>query len=248
VGKNAVNCLRIGWLVLFIAVNNSNADPVLWNQANQEFAAGKFDQARADYAQLVATGNVSPELFYNLGNTYLKLDDKGRAVLNFKRALALAPGFEPAKHNLNLVLQTAGVDPDEETLASWFANYPDIWMLGGSISFWVLAYAGYAWFIWPRFRPVSKIILAVAIPCAVVCLATTFWVGDGARSPDLAVIINPSVDVRYGPANGSRVTVTLGLGESVHLVSERGAWTLCRTAAGIVGWLPSNTIERLVPR
>ena len=55
-----MNCLRIGLLVLFIAVNTSNADPVLWNQANQEFTAGKFDQARADYAQLVATGNLSP--------------------------------------------------------------------------------------------------------------------------------------------------------------------------------------------
>jgi hypothetical protein len=243
-----VNWLRIGWLVSFIAVNNSNADPVLWNQANQEFTAGKFDQARADYAQLAATGNVSPELFYNLGNTYLKLDDKGRAVLNFKRALALAPAFEPAKQNLNLVLQTAGVEPDQETLASWFANYPDLWKLVGSIFFWVLAYDGYSWFVWPRFRPVSKISLAVAIPCAVVCLTIAFWIGDGARSPDLAVVINPSVDVRYGPANGSRVTVTLGLGESVRLVTERGAWTLCQTAAGIAGWLPSNAVERLVPR
>ena len=114
-----MNWLRIGWVVLFIAVNNSNADPVLWNQANQEFAAGKFDQARANYGELVATGNLSAELFYNLGNTYLKLDDKGRAVLNFKRALALAPGFEPAKHNLNLVLQAAGVDPDEEVMQEW---------------------------------------------------------------------------------------------------------------------------------
>ena len=38
------------------------------------------------------------------------------------------------------------------------------------------------------------------------------------QSPDLGVVINPSVDVRYGPATGSRVTVTLGLGESVHLL------------------------------
>jgi hypothetical protein len=248
VGKNAVTWLLIGWFVLFIGAENSCGDPALWSQANQDFTAGKFEQARADYSQLIASGNLSPELFYNLGNTYLKLDDKGRAVLNFKRALTLAPGFEPAKHNLNLVLQTAGIEPDEETLASWFANYPNVWMLGGSIFFWILAYGGYLWFIWPRFRPVSKVLLAVAIPCAAVCLTIAFSVGDGVRSPNLAVVINPSVDVRYGPANGSRVTVTLGLGESVHLLSERGAWTLCRTGEGLVGWLPSNAIERLVPR
>jgi hypothetical protein len=248
VGKNAVNWLLLGWLGLLIATDNSKGDQVLWNQANQEFAAGKFEQARADYLQLVASGNVSPELFYNLGNTYLKLDDKGRAVLNFKRALALAPGFEPAKHNLNLVLQVAGVEPQEESLPSWLAQYPNIWTLGGSIFFWILAYGGYLWFIWPRFRPISKIVLAIAIPCAAVCLAIAFWVGDGVRSREFAVIINPSADLRYGPANGSRVTVTLGLGESVHLLSERGTWAFCRTDSGLVGWLPSNAVERLVPR
>jgi len=242
-----VNWSLIGWLILFIFTENSKGDPALWNQANQEFAAGKFEQARADYLQLVAKGNLSPELFYNLGNTCLKLDEKGRAVLNYKRALALAPGFEPAKRNLNLVLQAAGAEPEEETLASWFAKYPDIWVLGGSIFFWILAYSGYLWLISPVFRPVSKVLLAVAIPCALLCIAIAFSVGDGVRSPDLAVIIDPSADVRYGPANGSRVTVTLGLGESVHLLAERGAWTLCRTDNGLVGWLPSNAIERLVP-
>jgi hypothetical protein len=247
VGKDAVNWLLVGWFVVLIA-NDSKGDPVLWTQANQAFAAGKFEQARADYLQLMATRNVGPELFYNLGNTYLKLEDKGRAVLNFKRALALAPGLEPAKHNLNLVLQAAGVEPQEETLTSWLAQSPNVWMLGGSMFFWILAYGGYLWFVWPRFRPISKVVLAIAIPCAVLCLAIAFWVGDGIRSPELAIIINPSVDVRYGPANGSRVTVTLGLGESVHLLSERGAWTFCRTDTGLVGWLPSNAIERLVPR
>jgi hypothetical protein len=248
VGKNAVNWLLIGWFGLLIATESSKGDPALWNQANQEFAAGKLEQARADYLQSVASGKVSPELFYNLGNTYLKLDDKGRAVLNFKRALALAPGFEPAKHNLNLVLQVAGVEPEEESLTTWLAQYPNVWMLGGSIFFWVLAYAGYLWFIWPRFRQFSKILLAIAIPCAAVCLAIVFLVGDGVRSPERAIVINPSADVRYGPANGSRVTVTLGLGESVHLLAERGTWSFCRTDSGLVGWLPSNEIERLVPR
>lgn len=242
-----MNWLLVGWFVVLIA-NDSKGDPALWNQANQAFAAGKFEQARADYLQLIATRNVGPELFYNLGNTYLKLEDKGRAVLNFKRALALAPGLEPAKHNLNLVLQAAGVEPQEETLTGWLAQSPNVWMLGGSMFFWILAYGAYLWFVWPRFRPISKVVLAIAIPCAVLCLAIAFWVGDGVRSPELAIIINPSVDVRYGPANGSRVTVTLGLGESVHLLAERGAWTFCRTDTGLVGWLPSNTIERLVPR
>ena len=242
-----MNWLLIGWFVLSIA-SDSKGVPVLWNEANQAFDAGKFEQARADYLQLIGTGNVSPELFYNLGNTYLKLDDKGRAVLNFKRALALAPGFEPAKHNLNLVLQAAGVEPQEETLAGWLAQSPNVWMLGGSVFFWILAYGGYLWFVWPRFQSISKIVLAIAIPCAALCLAIAFWVGDGVRSPELAIIINPSADVRYGPANGSRVTVTLGLGESVHLLSGRGTWTFCRTETGLVGWLPSDTIERLVPR
>ena len=243
-----MNWLLIGWLILLSATENLRADPALWNQANQDFAAGKFELARAGYLQLVAAGDVSPELFYNLGNAYLKLDDKGRAVLNFKRALALAPDFEPAKHNLNLVLQAAEVEPQEDNFAGWFAKYPDIWLLSGSIFFWIFVYSGYLWLTTPRFRPGCKVALAVAVPCALLFLALAFWVGDGVKSPELAIVINQSADLRYGPATGSRVTETLGLGEAVHLLSERGAWILCRTDNGLVGWLPANTIERLVPR
>ena len=249
-GRNSVNCLLVAASLLFLAASESQPtrDLVLWNHANRAYADGKFDQAKADYLQLIAQGNASAELFYNLGNTCLKLDDKGRAVLNFKRSLAVAPDFQPARRNLDLVLQASGAWPQEDTIAGWFAKYPDIWILAGSVSFWILVYACYLRFVSKPLRRLSTVVLAFAIPCTLLSLCLALWVGDGIKSPDLAIIISPTADVRYGPANGSRVVVTLGIGESVHLVSARGAWSLCRSEAGPVGWLPSAAIDRLIPQ
>jgi len=234
-------------LLLLTVAENQSQEPPLWKEANQAYAEAKFERAKIDYLHLVALGNTSPELFYNLGNTYFKLDDKGRAVLNFKRALAVDPGLQPAKRNLELALQAAGAEPEPETVSGWFAKYPDWWLLIGSISFWIVVYTCCLRFVFKQVRPFSTAILTVVVPCTLLFLGLAFSVGDGVKAPDLAIIINSSADVRYGPANGSRIVETLGLGEPVHLISERGAWTLCRTGSGLAGWVPTNTIERLVP-
>jgi tetratricopeptide (TPR) repeat protein len=242
-----VNCLLVVFFLFFAAAESWGAESSLWGDANRAYAEGKFEEAKVDYLQLVSQGNRSPELFFNLGNTYLKLDDKGRAALNFKRALAVDPGLQPAKRNLALALQAAGAEPESGTVSDWFANYPDWWLLIGSISFWILIYTCYLRLISKRFRPLSTAVLTVAIPCTWLFLGLAFWVGDGVKARDLGFIINSSADVHYGPANGARVLETLGLGEPIHIVSERGAWTLCHTDSGSAGWIPSNSIERLVP-
>jgi len=71
-----------------------------WNAANAAYAEGKFEQAKVDYVQLVDSHEYSAELFYNLGNTWFKLGDQGRAILNYQRALILKPSFEEARVNL----------------------------------------------------------------------------------------------------------------------------------------------------
>ena len=69
----------------------SQAGDELWNKANQAYAAGRFEEAKVDYLQLVQHGAPTGNLFYNLGNSWFKLGDNGRAILNYKRALALEP-------------------------------------------------------------------------------------------------------------------------------------------------------------
>src|SRR5438046_2652181 len=61
-----------------------------FSKANQEYAQGHFKEAIAGYETLVRSGPLSANLFYDLGNAYFRTGDFGRAILNYKRALATA--------------------------------------------------------------------------------------------------------------------------------------------------------------
>ena len=65
----------------------------------------------------------SADLYYNIGNTYFKLDDIAHAILYYERALKLDPAHADARHNLEiatqLTLDRVDAVPDF-ILVSWF--------------------------------------------------------------------------------------------------------------------------------
>lgn len=64
-------------------------------------AQSLYHSALAGFESLVDGGVRNGRLFYNLANTYLRLGDVGRAILNYKRALKLMPGDVQVQRNLD---------------------------------------------------------------------------------------------------------------------------------------------------
>src|ERR671925_1227579 len=71
-------------------------------KANQEYAQGHFKEAISGYEALVRTGQWNANLFYDLGNTYFRTRDFGRAILNYERALVLDQHHPEATANLQI--------------------------------------------------------------------------------------------------------------------------------------------------
>ena len=72
-------------------------------RGNQFYAAGKYAESAAAYEAQVKRGEDSANLFYNLGDAYYRLGNRGRAILNYRRALALEPSHAEAAANLAFV-------------------------------------------------------------------------------------------------------------------------------------------------
>src|ERR1051326_9200952 len=73
--------------------------------ANEAYTKGNFAKAAEEYEKSIAEGYGSPELYYNLGNSYYKLDNIGKSILNYERAKKLAPQDEDIAFNLKLANQ-----------------------------------------------------------------------------------------------------------------------------------------------
>ncbi|HET6350095.1 MAG TPA: tetratricopeptide repeat protein [Candidatus Krumholzibacteria bacterium] len=71
--------------------------------ANKAYEAEDYAGAIDRYTQIVQSGVVHVDLFYNLGNAYFKSGDLGHAVLWYERALRLDPRNDDVRANLGVV-------------------------------------------------------------------------------------------------------------------------------------------------
>ncbi|MDE5719445.1 MAG: tetratricopeptide repeat protein [Paramuribaculum sp.] len=72
-------------------------------QADSAYSADRFEEAAALYRQAMDEYGPSPELYYNLGNSYYRLGAPGKAIVAYERALRIDPTFSDARTNLEFV-------------------------------------------------------------------------------------------------------------------------------------------------
>src|SRR6516162_4384455 len=82
-----------------------------FERGNAAFESGKFEEAIKAYDQSIEAGVAGANVYFNLGNAWLRAGEKGRAILNYQRALALRPGHPEAAANLAFVQRMLNVPP-----------------------------------------------------------------------------------------------------------------------------------------
>lgn len=72
---------------------------------NELYAQQKFNEALETYHILTDSSWSSASLFYNMGNTYFRLGENGKAILYYEKALKLSPKDPDIQYNLNFAKQ-----------------------------------------------------------------------------------------------------------------------------------------------
>ena len=249
---------RVALLACLLGVGpepGSAADPASTDfvDGGANYESGRFTEAAAAYQREVHAGRYSANLFFNLGNTYYRLGDLGRAMANYQRALILEPGHAEAAANLAYVRgrTSARITPPEDlsaqTRAALSAVDVDRYAVLAAVSGWVAA-LGFCLGIFARRRSrTGWVLFGLALPFFAAFLGLAFWLGDGRKAPERAVVLKDQSPVRYAPADSAKVIVKLPVGEEVRVLSERGAWTYAQLADGARGWLPADGVERIIP-
>ena len=78
-----------------------------FDRGNALYKLGRRDEARQAYLTALGApdGSLKVQDYFNLGNALWDLDRKDEAAQAFERALILDPGFDDARHNLELLLE-----------------------------------------------------------------------------------------------------------------------------------------------
>lgn len=86
--------------IFYLAV--LHAQQADFTKANALYKQAKYEQAIELYEGLSKNYPLADEVYYNLGNCYMKTDKLGLAILNYERALSLNHRNEDAVHNLQI--------------------------------------------------------------------------------------------------------------------------------------------------
>ncbi|MDD4155736.1 MAG: tetratricopeptide repeat protein, partial [Candidatus Cloacimonetes bacterium] len=93
--------LLISIVIVFSLYSTENE---LLQQGIFHYQNNEFENALDSFLQAKEHGLNNPDLLYNIGNTYFRLDNIPQAIIYYKRALLLDSSYKPAKENLNYAM------------------------------------------------------------------------------------------------------------------------------------------------
>ncbi len=216
-------------------------------------AAESYRQAAAGFEALAAAGLRNASIHYNLGNTYFRLGDLGRAVLHLRLAERLAPRDTRLAANLRYVRER--VDPlippsgESQLLASLLFWHAQTSAHERFLALLVLAALGWtlltAWLVKRRaglaWTGLVLVLLATAIGGSLLV-----QLRDEAARLD-AVVVDGRPVLRLGRGDGADLALgqPLGPGVELRVLQQRGEWLEVRLASGQTGWLPAGSVQRI---
>jgi hypothetical protein len=239
---------------IFLSIKNiraENADQ-LFATANDAYQNGQYEQAVKLYEQILTGGYRSKAVFYNLANAYYRLNQNGRAVLNYERALRFAPRDTDIRHNLTLTRNRLVDTIVPLSDRNWVQQLrgglsPDIWSVAGLILFWC-SIAGLAvWLVstmrqWKKRGFMASLIL---IPLSIIVLVLGKCAASSLDNDTTAVVMVREVPLYAAPDTQLPPIMTIHEGLTVNVqVSANG---LCQVSLpnGDVGWLTCEAIEKI---
>lgn len=224
-------------------------------QANESYANGDYETAAALYEEILQTEGQAAELYYNLGNTYYKLNEIGKSILNYERALRLRPFYKDAEYNLELA-QARIIDKVETPrmffLRNWTVNLmhlllPNVWVCL-SIAFFILFILSFFLFAFGKKLSFRKFGFRIGVFFIGLSLLTFVFAGithkEFKEHAD-AIVMTGAVTVKSSPDKSGTDLFVLHEGTKVTIRDILGEWYEIGFGNGNVGWLKATNVERI---
>jgi tetratricopeptide (TPR) repeat protein len=223
--------------------------------ANNHYVNNDFQKAADTYTRIIEMGYLSPELYYNLGNAYFKMNKFAYAILYYERALLLKPNDRDIKHNLELAnaytLDRIDIVP-EFFLKRWVntlinLNSSNHWAIL-SIAFFLLFIALFLIYLLAAKMWVKKTSFYLLVLSFIFSSAFFYFSAQRKKmhlQNNEAVIISPSVTAKSSPTEYGTDLFILHEGTKVEVVDSVSVWREIKISNGNKAWVPASAFEKI---
>ena len=241
-------------LFLFVTIYSITTFGQTKIQADSAYTNNDFVKAAELYESILENQGESADIYYNLGNSYYKMDNIAKAILNYERALLLNPGDSDIRFNLELA-QSKTVDKvipmSEIFFVTWIKSLTNSmsekgWALIGIVTF-ILVLAALSLYFFGKKIILKKIGFISAVFLLVICVIANLCASTQKKKimkHDYAIIMAPSITVKSTPNDKGTDLFILHEGHKVMIKDDTmKEWKEIQLEDGNAGWVPASVIE-----
>lgn len=219
-------------------------------RANQAYLEGRYEEASRLYKRLADTGHRNGHVFFNLGNTFVRQGELGKAILYYKKAAILLPRDGDLKANLKYA-RSLTKDRIEEgspslrhTLAFWYFGMNLREMLIAVVClnalFWASAvlnlYRDSEWAKWTLF---------LSLLFSLLLGASAGWKHRESFRNTGGVVLADEAPVRAGFSRNDTILFVLHEGAEFTILGEEMGWYKISLWDGKKGWVNAQAVGRV---
>lgn len=219
------------------------------------YESARFSEAAQLWLSAGPYESLTADTLYNIGNASYRLGSPGHAALFYRRALDRDPTHAEARQNLRFIERKVGaVTIQRPNYQYALGRTPlTLWQNLLAASGWVFAisllvfpatHMGSTW----RLPAITGLVIA---PLAAVCagLVWRYYPNDAefALPERQAVVITADTQLHTEASRTAPEVIEAPPGSLLEILLVRGEWAYVAFATGTRGWIPLETIEKIIP-
>lgn len=236
------------YILLFVFISTSFLrGNELLEKAEKAYDSKKYKEAITDYEQLLSNGFKSWQLYYNLGNSYYRDKQLGKAIYNYELARKLNPNDEDVRINLGIASAktTDKIDSKENffisavksNVLSSFNTSGWAWLsITSVLSLCIFIFL----FISTSTIAIKRISFILMIVLFIASLSTYFLGYSAVKSKydnKFAIITAKESRIMNEPTPTASSKFSLHEGTKIRVVENNGDWVLIKLDNGNEGWV-----------
>ncbi|MFT4683439.1 MAG: tetratricopeptide (TPR) repeat protein [Urechidicola sp.] len=241
--------------VFFTSFGFSQTEGELFFQANNLYKNGSYTEAVELYKKIEDLGQESDDLYYNLGNTYYKLNKIAPSIYYYEKALKLNPINEDVITNLAFAKRMK-IDAIEVMPKTFLQKFSEKYIYKLHYDTWawiavVLSFIGALLFLLYHFSYSSakkllyfntSILSALLLIISVVFAYKSY---NHEKNTKHAIIFKQSTEIKNAPTLNSDTTFELHEGTKVLVLDVIDDWKKIKLADGKIGWILADDLREI---
>lgn len=245
--------MKILFLILLIFSNNQGIED-LFEQSNDLYTNGNYENAVLGYLDILESGFESAELYFNIGNTFYKLNNIPESNFYYEKAKSISPNDNDILTNLSFA-QNLRIDKIEKLPVTELQNLKlsilDLlsekgWSVSLITLIWLMCFS-FIFYIVSNNSKFKRLFFSISIVFLILCSLTIYINFEKKKLNEIkyAIVYDKEIEVWSEPNNISELKFLLHEGTKVKQLDIIQDWVNIQLENGTLGWIQLSSLKTL---